>query len=70
MAILKGDWVMTNGEVGQVQLLDYINDGTGRWHLVDVPSLSFASLRSERGMVKVDPAFSNLLTAVNNKESE
>lgn len=68
MAILKGDWVITNDEIGQVELLDYMNDGTGRWHLVRVPSLSFASLRSERGMVKVDPVFSKLLTVVNKEE--
>lgn len=66
MAILKGDWVLTDGEIGQVQLLNYVEG----FHLVNVPSLSFASMRSIRGMVKVDPAFSNLLTAVNNKESE
>lgn len=69
MAILKkGDWVLTEGEVGQITLLDYLNDGTGRWHLVKVQSLGFASLRSERGMVKVDPAFHNLLTDVHKEE--
>jgi len=68
MVVLKGDWVITNDEIGQVELLDYMNDGTGRWHLVRVPSLSFASLRSERGMVKVDPVFSKLLTFVNKEK--
>jgi hypothetical protein len=67
MAILKGDWVITDGEIGQVQMLNF---NKGGWHLVNVPSLSFASLRYEGHMVKIDPAFSNLLTAVNNKESE
>jgi hypothetical protein len=65
MAILKGDWVIVDGEVGQVQLLNF-NSG---YHLVKVPSLSFASLRHEGSMVKVDPVFIKLLTDVN-KESE
>jgi hypothetical protein len=70
MVVLKGDWVLTNGEVGQVELLDYTNDGTGRWHLVRVPSLSFASLRSERTRVKIDPAFHKLLSDVNKESSD
>jgi hypothetical protein len=70
MAILKGDWVLTDGEVGQVQLANYIERGMEKgYHLVRVPSLPFASLRSEKGMVKIDPVFIKLLTDVN-KESE
>ena len=65
-----GDWVLTNGEIGQITLLDYINDGTGRWHLVAVPNLPYASLRSEKGMTPVAKPVADILTAVNTNERE
>lgn len=72
MAILKvGDWVLSDGEVGQITLLDFFSDGTiDRWHLVRVQSQSFAALRREKGMVKVDPAFHNLLTDVHKERGD
>lgn len=65
-----GDWVLTDGEIGQITLLDYFKTRTSRWHLVDVPSLGFASLRSESGMSRIEPAVSDILNAVKtNKEN-
>jgi len=60
----KGDWVLTDGEIGQITLIDYLNDGTGRWHLVDVPSLSFAALRSESGMSRIDKPVADILRSL------
>lgn len=62
----KGDWVLTDGEIGQITLIDYFTDGTGHWHLVAVPSLSFTSLRSERCMTLVEKPVADILIAVNN----
>jgi|GEM_PF-6288518 len=64
----KGDWVLTNGEIGQITMIDYINDGTGRWHLVEVSSLPFASLRSESGMSRIKKPVADILTAVKQGE--
>ena len=66
----KSDWVLTNGEIGQITMIDYINDETGRWHLVEVSSLPFASLRSESGMSRIEKPVSDILTAVKLHESE
>jgi len=64
MAILKGDWVITDGEVGQVTMLNY-NKG---YHLVRVPSLPFASLRSEKGMTLLPEGLNPILSDSINKE--
>jgi hypothetical protein len=64
----KGNWVLTDGEIGQITLLDYINNGTSRCHLVDVPSLSYASLRSEKGMTLIDKSVADILNAVKTNE--
>ena len=66
----KGDWVLTDGEIGQITLIDYINNGAARMHLVDVPSLPYASLRSEKGMTLVEKPVADILTAVNTNERE
>ena len=67
MAILKGDYVLVEGKVGKVTMLDF----NPQYHLIDLldGSMPMAILRSEKAMVKIDPAFNVLLTDVN-KESE
>ena len=70
MAILKGDWVIVEGEgVGQVTQTDF----TPKWHLVDLIEKQykkgFAVLRGEHSMTKIDPVFVKLLTDVY-KESD
>jgi hypothetical protein len=69
MAILKvGDYVMVEGEgVGKITLVDF----HPKYHLVDLldGSSPMASLRDEKYMTLIDPAFHNLLTDVY-KESD
>lgn len=67
----KGDWVLIDGEISQITLVDYLDPHeTGRWHLVNIPSLSFAALRSEKDMTPVAKPVSDILTAVKQHESE
>lgn len=66
MAILKiGDWVLVDGEVGQVTVTDF----TKGVHLVKFEGRSFANATQETRITKVDPAFHKLLTDVH-KESD
>ncbi|WP_396189358.1 hypothetical protein [Flavobacterium sp.] len=68
MAILKGDWVLVEGEgVGQVTVENF----HPKTHLVSLVggSYTFAVCRQEALLTKIDPAFYVLLTDVN-KESE
>jgi hypothetical protein len=66
MAILKGDWVLVEGEgVGEVILLHFNPD----YHLVQFKGRKFANVTRETRITKIDPAFHKLLTDVH-KESD
>ena len=59
-----GDWVITEeGEVGNIV------DESSRygWFFVAIPSLCFSSIRSQQSLTRIDPAVSDILTAVNNE---
>jgi hypothetical protein len=68
MAILKiGDWVLVDGEVGQVTVTDF----TEGVHLIKFKGKgrSFANATQDTRITKIDPAFHKLLTDVH-KESD
>jgi hypothetical protein len=64
MAILRGDWVLVDGEVGKVIVPDF----TAGVHLVQFKGRSFANATQETRMTKIDPVFHNLLTDVNKEK--
>jgi hypothetical protein len=67
MAILKvGDWVLVDGEVGQVTVADF----TAGVHLIKFKGKgrSFANATQETRVTKIDPAFHKLLTDVNKEK--
>ena len=63
MAILKGDYVLVEGKVGRVTMLDF----TPKCHLIDLldGSMPMAILRHQRYLTVLDPAVSDILTALN-----
>jgi hypothetical protein len=69
MAILKvGDWVLVEGEVGQVTVTDF----TKGVHLIKFKGnrRSFANATQETRITKIDPAFHKLLTDVHKERSD
>jgi hypothetical protein len=63
MAILRGDWVLVDGEVGQVVVDDFHKDGSG-WCIVYREGYLLNTLRPPFELTKIDPAFHKLLTDV------
>jgi hypothetical protein len=61
MAVLKGDYVLVEGKVGKVTMLDF----NPQYHLIDLldGSMPMAILRSERDITKIDPDLYPLLNS-------
>jgi len=70
MAVLKvGDWVLIKGEgVGKITLMNF----TKSYHLVDLldGTSNFAVLRNQDNMTLIDPAFTKLLTNINEEKND
>ena len=59
----RGDWVVhEDGRMGQITLLDYMP----MYSLVDFQDHTFARMTNHNYLKPVDPAVSDILTAVNN----
>jgi len=69
MAILKvGDYVLVEGKVGRITMLDFTPKCHGIW-LLD-GSMPMAIMRQEQYLTPIDPAFHNLLTDVHKEVSD
>jgi len=61
---MKKDWVISiNGEVGYITLYNFMQD----YSLVQFKDMPMASMRRKDTLTPVDPAVSDILTAVNNE---
>jgi hypothetical protein len=64
---MKKDWVVSiDGEVGYITLYNFMQD----YSLVQFKDMPMASMRRKDTLTPVDPAVSDILTAVNTNERE
>ena len=61
---MKKDWVISiDGEIGYITLYNFMQD----YSLVQFKDMPMASMRRKDTLTPVDPAVSDILTAVNNE---